>query len=122
VREGDKVVYDVKSETPIRAIYVAGILSFAPDKDTQLDVGVLKIEPGDMPSEEGFDCEAHVVELKEGQPRPALEVGTADRPIAAGHSALIRLNAAEGQDKQSCPAIVCCGGRMEFYGAPLSRT
>ena len=25
-------------------------------------------------------------------------------------------------DKQSCPAIVCCGGRMDFHGAPLSRT
>ena len=25
-------------------------------------------------------------------------------------------------DKQSCPAIVCCGGRMDFHGAPLSRS
>ena len=25
-------------------------------------------------------------------------------------------------DKESCPAIVCCGGRMDFHGAPLSRT
>lgn len=122
IREGDKVVYDVKSDAPIRAIYVAGTLSFAADKDTQLNVGVLKIEPGDLPTEEGFDCDAHVVELKEGQSRPALEVGTADRPIDAGHSALIRLTPAEGQDKQSCPAIVCCGGRMDFHGAPLSRT
>jgi hypothetical protein len=25
-------------------------------------------------------------------------------------------------DKESCPAIVCCGGRMDFHGSPLSRT
>src|SRR5262249_49960536 len=27
-----------------------------------------------------------------------------------------------GLDKASCPAIVCCGGRMDFHGAPLSRS
>jgi hypothetical protein len=25
-------------------------------------------------------------------------------------------------DRESCPAVVCCGGRMDFHGAPLSRT
>src|SRR5205823_6402523 len=28
----------------------------------------------------------------------------------------------EGLDKQSCPAIVCCGGRLDVHGAPMSRT
>ena len=28
----------------------------------------------------------------------------------------------EGMDKQSCPAIVCCGGRMDLHGTPMSRT
>jgi G8 domain len=121
VREGHVVTYDVKSDATIRAVYVAGTLSFATDKDTQLNVGVLKIEAGDRPSEEGFDCEAHLAEIDESKPRPALEVGTASRPIAAEHTALIRLVAVEGQDKQSCPAIVCCGGKMDFHGAPLSR-
>lgn len=122
IRAGDKVVYDVKSDVALRAIYVAGTLSFATDRDTQLTVGVLKIEAGDTPTEEGFDCEAHVMEPKPGQARPALEVGMPDRPVDAKHTALIRLLAAEGQDKQSCPAIVSCGGRMDFHGAPLSRT
>ena len=45
-----------------------------------------------------------------------------DRPIDAGHTALIRLAYVDGMDKESCPAIVCCGGRMDFHGAPLSRT
>ena len=54
--------------------------------------------------------------------RPALEVGTPDQPIDARHTALIRLTYVNGLDRQSCPAIVCCGGRMDFHGAPLSRT
>src|SRR5262249_39843973 len=37
-------------------------------------------------------------------------------------SALIRLHYVSGLDKQSCPAIVCCGGRMDFHGAPMTRT
>ncbi len=122
VRPGHVVVYDVKSETPIRAVYVAGTLTFAADKDTRLDVGVLKIEAGDEPTEEGFDCDAHIEELPAGAVRPALLVGTPEKPIDAKHTALIRLVPFEGQDKQSCPAIVCCGGRMDFHGAPLSRT
>ncbi len=122
VRPGHVVVYDVKSETPIRAVYVAGTLTFAADKDTRLDVGVLKIEAGDEPTEGGFDCDAHIEDLPAGAVRPALLVGTPEKPIDAKHTALIRLVPFEGQDKQSCPAIVCCGGRMEFHGAPLSRT
>ena len=42
--------------------------------------------------------------------------------IPPGRTALIRLAAVEGLDKQSCPAIVCCGGRMDLHGAPMSRT
>ena len=122
VRPGHVVVYDVKSETPIRAVCVAGTLTFAANKDTRLDVGVLKIEFGDEPTEEGFDCDAHIEDLPAGAVRPALLVGTPEKPIDAKHTALIRLVPFEGQDKQSCPAIVCCGGRMEFHGAPLSRT
>lgn len=122
IRPGHVVTYDVSSDQPIRAIYVAGTLSFARDQDTRLDVGVIKIEAGEEPTEEGFDCDLHVAEPVAGALRPALEVGTSQRPIAAGHTALIRLRAVDGQDKQSCPAIVSCGGRMDFHGTPLSRT
>src|SRR5207253_2204917 len=45
-----------------------------------------------------------------------------DRAIDARYKALIRLVYMEGMDKLSCPAIVCCGGRMDFHGAPMSRT
>src|SRR5207245_55031 len=106
----------------IRSIHVAGTLRFPTDRDTRLDVGLIKIQPGDDAGENGFDCDAHAMEPVEGQPRPALEVGTPERPISAGHTALIRLTYVNGLDKQSCPAIICCGGRMDFHGAPLSRS
>jgi hypothetical protein len=117
VRQGHSVTYDLKSDVVIRSIHVAGILRFAPDKDTRLDVGLIKIQPGDDPSEDGFNCEAHAAERPAGTARPALEVGTPDQPIDR-HTALIRLTPVDGLDKQSCPAIVCCGGRMDFHGAP----
>lgn len=122
ISSGTTVVYDVNSDASLRAVCVSGTLSFANDKDTQLNVGVLKVEPGDRPSEEGFDCDAHLADVDERAVKPALLVGTPDQPIDAKHTARIRLVAFEGQDKQSCPAIVSCGGRMEFHGAPLSRT
>jgi hypothetical protein len=122
IQAGHTVVYDLRSDRPIRSIHVAGTLSFTPDRDTRLDVGLIKIQPGSDASEEGFDCDAHGMKSEEGQPRPALLVGTPDHPIAAGHRAVIRLVYFPGMDRQSCPAIVCCGGRMDFHGAPLSRT
>ena len=122
IKAGNSVTYDVRSEQAVRAVCVAGTLSFAPDKDTRLDVGVLKIQAETDPSEDGFDCEAHLEDADPSKPRPALEVGTSQRPIDAKYSAVIRLVAFEGQDKLSCPAVVCCGGRMDFHGAPLSRS
>jgi hypothetical protein len=122
VRAGHTVTYDLKADRVLRSIHVAGTLRFPPDKDTRLDVGLIKIQPGDDDGENGFDCDAHAAGPPPGQPKPALEVGTPDRPVDAGHTALIRLTYVDGLDRQSCPAIVCCGGRMDFHGAPLSRT
>jgi hypothetical protein len=121
VRSGHAVTYDVSSDRTIRSIHVAGTLAFASDRDTRLRVGLIKIQPGDDAGENGFDCDGHGG-APEGGLRPALEVGVPHRPIPAGHSAVIQLAAVDGLDPQSCPAIVCCGGRMDFHGAPLSRT
>lgn len=121
IRSGHAVVYDVQSDRVIRSIHVAGTLRFAHGKSTRLDVGLIKIQAGDDASENGFDCDAHVGDVDEDAVRPALEVGTPEQPIAAAHTALIRLTYVEGLDKQSCPAIVCCGGRMDLHGMPLSR-
>jgi hypothetical protein len=122
IRAPHQVVYDVKSDAVIRSIHVAGTLTFTADRDTRLDVGLIKIQPGDDPSEVGFDCEAHVQDLGHGARQPALLVGTPEQPIGAAHTALIRLHYIKGQERESCPAIVCCGGRMDFHGAALSRT
>ena len=124
IRAGHAVTYDVEADdkTVIRSVFVVGELKFATDKNTRLNVGLLKIEASDSTVEEGFDCDEHVEPLAPGKPRPALLVGTPEQPVAANARTLIRLTYVEGQDKKSCPAIVCCGGRMEFHGAPLTRT
>jgi len=122
IRETHRVVYDIRSEKPFRSVLIAGTLSFAPDRDTRLDVGLINIQAGDAVSETGFDCDDHLPAPDPSKPRPALEVGTLEQPIAADKTALIRLAYIEGMDKNSCPAIVCCGGRMDIQGAPMSRT
>lgn len=117
-----RVTYDVKSEVVIRAINIGGTLAFARDRDTLLNVGLLKIERTDHFSEEGFDCEAHLEEPMPGAARATLEVGSTAEPIPAAHTATIRLHFVEGLDRASCPAIVCCAGKMDIHGAPLGRT
>jgi hypothetical protein len=121
IREGHTITYDTKSDAVIRAINVAGTLTFATDKDTVLNVGLLKVQPGNEYSEDGFDCEAHAMKPEHGKPLPALLVGTAEAPIAAGKTAVIRLHYVEGMNKETCPAIICCGGQMDLHGQPLSR-
>lgn len=140
VREGHTVVYDVASEKVIRSIHISGTLTFANNRNTRLDVGLIRIAPGNRIVEAGFDCD-HTPDAKKlksiagkgGQPgfsalcaccdnKAALLVGTPERPIDAKHTALIRLHYIAGMDRKSCPAIVCCGGRMDFHGAPLERT
>src|SRR5207245_11809521 len=76
VRAGHTVTYDVVSARVIRFIHVAGVLSFAHDRNTRLDVGLIKIQPGDDAGEDGFDCDDHVPEPTPGQPRAALAVAT----------------------------------------------
>jgi G8 domain len=122
VRAGHVVTFDTKTEGPIRSIHVAGTLRFDPQRDTRLDVGLIKVQAGDDASESGFDCENHVKAPEPTQPRAALEIGTHDQPIAAEHTALIRLTAVPGLDPEECPAIVCCGGRWDVHGTPLAHS
>jgi len=123
VRGGDTVVYDLDSDVPIRSIHVAGTLEFARDRNTRLDVGLIKVQPGDDASENGFDCDAHpAADASPDRLAPALLVGLPGDPVPAGKTALIRLKHLEGLDPQTCPAIISCGGRMEFHGAAMVRT
>ena len=121
VRTGHRVEYDVRSDAMIRGIIVAGTLAFAADRDTLLNVGLIKVQPGDEYDEGGFDCDAHAPAPAPPDSAPALLVGTPDRPVAAGRTAVIRLHYVPGMDRDSCPAIVCCGGRWDSHGAPLNR-
>jgi hypothetical protein len=122
VRAGHHVGYDVDSREVIRLVQVAGTLEFAADRNTRLEVGLLTITASEEPSEQGFDCHASPKPPAEGKARPALIVGRPGSPIPSKFNALIRLHYIEGMDKASCPAIVCCGGRMDFHGAPMART
>jgi hypothetical protein len=122
VRAGHVVVFDIETKGPIRSIHVAGTLRFDPERDTRLEVGLIKFQSGDDAGESGFDCEDHVTGVRSESERAVLEVGTALQPIAKGRKALIRLAPVKGLDPENCPAIVCCGGRMDFHGAALSRS
>src|SRR4051794_38124834 len=60
IHEGHTVIYDRSSSDAIRALFIAGTLSFARDRDTRLEVGLIKIQAGNDTSEEGFNCDAHL--------------------------------------------------------------
>src|SRR3954451_3006290 len=78
IRPGHAVRYDVRSDQAVRSIHVAGRLSFARDRDTRLDVGLIRIQPGEETSEEGFNCDAHLPGAAPTRPRPVLEIGTTE--------------------------------------------
>ena len=122
IRAGHTVIFDRNDGPAIRSIHVAGTLEFARDRDTRLDVGLVKVQPGDDSSENGFDCDAHGIVPNPDAPRPALLVGLPGEPVAAGKTAVIRLRYSPGLDPETCPALISCGGRMEFHGTPLPRT
>src|SRR5262249_30907907 len=100
VRAGHRVVYDRKSTDVIRSIHVAGPLPFPAARDTELNVGLIKIQPGDDAGENGFDCDAPLGAVDPKQPKPALEIGSQDKPLDAKFTALIRLHHVEGLDKE----------------------
>jgi hypothetical protein len=122
IRAGHTVLYDLNSDQAIRLIHVAGTLTFATDRNTRLDVGLIRIQPGEDICEDGFDCDARFEEVEPSIARPALVIGTPDRRIGPDVAARIRLVPFDGMDSDTCPAIVCCGGRMDFHGAPMNRT
>src|SRR5262249_47036304 len=66
IRPGHAVTYDIASDEVIRGIHIAGTLSFAPDKNTRLNVGLIRIQPGKEYSEEGFECDGHLDEMPAG--------------------------------------------------------
>lgn len=139
IRAGHTVLYDVTSDQVLRSVHIHGTLTFAHDRDTRLEAGLLRITPGDDVTEAGFDCTAHPADARAEavgktelpgftapclccESKAALLVGTPEQRIDACCTALIRLHFIDGMDKESCPALVKCGGRMDFHGAPMNRT
>jgi hypothetical protein len=120
IRPGHQVTYDVHSEEAIRLIHVSGTLAFSRDRSTLLVVSLIKVQPGDEATEDGFLCDHCPVDPK--MPMPALEIGMLEQPIPAKVTASIRLVHFDGTDKETLPAILVCRGRWDIHGAPLSRT
>jgi hypothetical protein len=86
IRTGHAVLFDTQSEAVIRSIKVAGVLSFAPYRDTRLEVGLVKIQLGDDYSEDGFDCDAHVPAGRAGGGAPQLSAAKTDAdPLRGQH-------------------------------------
>jgi len=128
ISPGTRVFYDVQSENVIRLLQVAGELRFARDRNTTLNVGLLKVQNSEHCSENGFRCDLHAM-TEAGEPTAApggtsatLEVGTLEEPIPAQFTARIRLHYLEGMNKDDAPAVSACSARMDFHGAPMNRT
>ncbi len=128
ISRGTRVVYDAKKADVIRLVQVMGILSFARDCDTELNVGILKVQNSDKCREDGFACDFLHID-KAGSPAgqeqndlPTLEIGTPENPIPAQFTARVRLHYFAGMNPDDAPAIACCSARMEIHGSPLSRS
>ncbi|MGC3971099.1 MAG: G8 domain-containing protein [Pirellulales bacterium] len=122
IRSGHHVSYDVESKDVLRLVQITGTLEFADDRNTLLEAGLISVMASEEPTEEGFDCHANPKPTDKSKPRPALLVGKPGSPIPAKFNATIRLHYVEGMDKVSCPALICCGGRMELHGSPMRVT
>ncbi len=122
VRAGHVVTYDVNSDAALRMLHVAGKLTFSREVSTLLDVGLIKVEPGETTTEDGFDCHDMAPAPQAGAAQPVLEIGTLASPIPAGVKATIRLRQFKGTNPETLPAIIACGGRWDVHGAPMQRT
>ncbi|WDI42057.1 G8 domain-containing protein [Bremerella sp. P1] len=135
IRAGHEVVYDLESRKVYRLVQIAGTLRFAQDRSTLLNAGLVSLLASEEPTEEGFDCtdmpepSAHAHHdhhhhhgMHTTALVPTLLIGEPGNPIPAEHTATIRLHYVEGMDKESCPALINCGGHMEIHGQPMRNT
>lgn len=123
IRTRHVITYDANSSDALRMIHVAGTITFSREKSTLLVVGLLKIEPGEVATEDGFGCDVvSTHHSHESLAQPTLEIGTLASPIPADITANIRLKHFPGTNTETLPAIISCGGRWDVHGAPLERT
>ncbi len=102
----------------LRLVPIVGTLSFARDRDTELNVSLIKVQNNDTCSESGFSCDFSEVNAA-GEPMgprkgkmPTLEIGTLEQPIPAGSR----------NGEKVTPALVCCSAQMDLQGAPMNHT
>src|SRR5690606_32765948 len=55
IQRGHSIRYDIESSEVIRGIQISGELNFAADRNTRLEVGLVRVEDLDDYSEDGFD-------------------------------------------------------------------
>lgn len=122
IRTNHEVIYDTDSDAAIHAIHIAGTLRFAPDKDTRLCVGLIRIEAGEEWKDGTAVCSGQPEPPDLTLPRPKLEIGHPEHPVEAGHQALVRLVYFEGDDPECLPAIICAGGQMDLHGTRLTHS
>lgn len=115
-----ELTYDAQTSPGVHTLLINGVLRFARDRNTVLDVGLIVVSAqGDFDVARSACADHGNHNLGAG---PALEVGTRDAPIPAGVTAKIRLLAYADLDVTCAPAIVSHGGRMEFHGAAMPVT
>lgn len=124
IMPGTAVTYDVESDNVIRSIHVGGMLSFARDRSTLLNVGNIKVSPRVATGAgSGVEDVSHEHRAPEDTAEAVLEVGKPNQPLPHPYVARIRLHFIEGMDPDEAPAIVLRpGGRMELHGSPMNRT
>jgi len=102
VAPGHKVIYDVVSTAVIRSLHLDGTLQFAPDCDTRLEVGLIRVGAGGTTDEQGFDCTAgpdstsHHASHQSNALRAELLVGLPEHSIEAAQPVMIRLHYIDG--------------------------
>ena len=57
IKRGTRVVFDVKQPAVFRLLQIVGTLSFARDRDTELNACVIKVQDSDVCSDSGFACD-----------------------------------------------------------------
>ncbi|MFT5497237.1 MAG: hypothetical protein ACI9TH_002643 [Kiritimatiellia bacterium] len=118
IKQRTHVIYDLASDAIIHSIRIAGHLGFSSAKNTLLNVGDIRIQPGAQVEGNGVeDVHAH------SKPHDGMEAALRVGPIPAGVTARIRLHFIEGNDPAASPSIIARpGGRLELHGASMPRT
>ncbi len=123
IQRGTHVIYDVQSNGVLRSVRVAGTLTFARDRDTELNVGLVTIQPSADDDSGVEDVHKHDHGHKPHGDEALLAVGLPGQPVAAGRTARIRLHHLDGMNAENEPAIIARpGGRFELHGSPMNRT